>query len=183
MKQPLLSLFLAIAIGGGTAGAADVDVSIFAQIRLGKAPPPPPPEVIVVESHDHHGPPPWAPAHGYRAKRGYYYYPGCNVYYRPDDHMWFYLEGDNWRLGASLPTHIHIDFNRSVSLEMDSDRPYVRHRDVAAYYPADYFARVRIRHVDRPSVAVGVTISDDNRHPGRGKGAKKGNGKAKGRKK
>lgn len=166
-----------------TAGAANVDVSIFAEIRLGKSAPPPPPEVIVVESAPRRGPPPWAPAHGYRAKRGYYYYPGCNVYYRPDDRMWFYLEGDNWRVGAALPSHIRVDFNRSVSLEMDSDRPYSRHRDVAAYYPADYFARVRIKDGGSSSVAMGVTVSDGDDHPKKGNGPGKGNGKGKGRKK
>ena len=76
---------------------ANVDVSVAAEIRLGKIAPPPPPEVVIIEQAPPPGPPPWAPAHGFRRNRGYYYYPGCDVYYRPADRVWFYIEGGNWR--------------------------------------------------------------------------------------
>jgi len=170
---------LALSSGCAIATAGDIDVSIFAEIRLGKAPPPPPPEVIVVESGRHHGPPPWAPAHGRRAKQGYYYYPAGHVYFRPADRVWFYLEGDNWQVGASLPGHIHVDFNRSVSLEMDSDRPFLRHRDVVAFYPADYFAKVKIKHKDGPTGVIRAEIHADDHHPGRGNGKEKAKGNKK----
>jgi hypothetical protein len=161
-----------------TAGAAEVSVAV--NIRLGKAPPPPPPEIIIVEEAPRRGPPPWAPAHGRRAQRAYYYYPGCDVYYRPADRTWFYLEGRNWRAGISLPTHVHIDFDHCVSLEMDDDRPYVRHRDVVVLYPPDYFVRVKIknRHPHHAAAAHNRDDRDhDGDHPGHGKS--KGNGKGK----
>ncbi|MGD9382490.1 MAG: hypothetical protein PVH55_00415, partial [Desulfobacterales bacterium] len=41
------------------------------------------------------GPPPHAPAHGYRAKYKYRYYPACSVYYDDYRKLYFYLEGTN----------------------------------------------------------------------------------------
>ena len=81
------------------------------------------------------GPPPWAPAHGYRAKYRYYYYPSPRVYYDLDRKLYFYLEGDNWRFGASLPTGIHTALCDHVTLEMDTDKPYEFHSDVVKKYP------------------------------------------------
>lgn len=81
------------------------------------------------------GPPPWAPAHGYRAKHQYYYYPSSYVYYDNGRQLYFYLEGDNWRVGASLPAGIHINMGDHVTLEMDTDKPYEFHADVVKKYP------------------------------------------------
>jgi len=81
------------------------------------------------------GPPPWAPAHGHRAKHKYYYYPSPHVYYDTGRELYFYLEGDNWRFGASLPTGIHIALSDHVTLEMDTDKPYKFHSDVIKKYP------------------------------------------------
>jgi hypothetical protein len=81
------------------------------------------------------GPPPWAPAHGYRAKHRYYYYPSSYVYFDTGRKLYFYLEGDNWRFGASLPVGIHVDVGDHVTLEMDTDKPYEFHADVVKKYP------------------------------------------------
>lgn len=125
---------------------AVLDLSVSAEIRLGKTLPPPPPEVVVIEEAGPKGPPPWAPAHGFRRNRDYYYYPGANVYYRPEDRNWFYLEGDNWRVGVNLPTSIRVDFDRSVSLTMETDQPHQFHDKVKAYYPGDYFVtKVKVK--------------------------------------
>ena len=130
---------------------AEVDVSIAAEIRIGRALPPPPPEVVVVERVGPPGPPPWAEKHWYRRNYAYYYYPECDVYFRPSDKTWFYLDGGDWRVGARLPDNIRIDFGRSVSLTLESDRPYIYHDKVVTYYPRAYFSRVRIkdRHDNR----------------------------------
>jgi hypothetical protein len=81
------------------------------------------------------GPPPWAPAHGYRAKHRYYYYPSSYVYFDTGRKLYFYLEGDNWRFGASLPSGIHVDIGDHVTLEMDTDKPYEFHSHVVKKYP------------------------------------------------
>src|SRR2546427_9382309 len=53
-------------------------------------------EVGVVES-DRHGPPPWAPAHGWRRQHEtYYYYPAVQVYYYPSVRKYYWLEGKEW---------------------------------------------------------------------------------------
>jgi hypothetical protein len=81
------------------------------------------------------GPPPWAPAHGYRAKYHYYYYPDCSVYFDAGRSLYFYYQGDGWGVGASLPGGIQINVNNYVELDMDTDKPYVYHTDVMKRYP------------------------------------------------
>jgi hypothetical protein len=81
------------------------------------------------------GPPPWAPAHGWRAKHHYTYYPEGEIYYAPESRLWFWLDGGSWRSGISLP----LDFQGyvrtgGVSIELDADRPYVRHDYVVEHY-------------------------------------------------
>jgi hypothetical protein len=84
---------------------------------------------------DKKGPPPWAPAHGYRAKHLYYYYPVSGVYFDLERRLYFHLDVGRWRVSASLPRGIHIDLNHYVSLEMDTDKPYVFHSEVIKWYP------------------------------------------------
>jgi hypothetical protein len=81
------------------------------------------------------GPPPWAPAHGYRAKHRYRYYPSSRVYYAEDRGVYFYYRGGEWRVSASLPSYIRIDAGDYVTLEMDNDRPYEYQGEVERRYP------------------------------------------------
>ena len=85
--------------------------------------------------HKKGGPPPHAPAHGYRAKHHYRYYPSCSVYYDSGRKLFFYLKGDNWEIGASLPSSIRVRLGEYVSMELDTDRPYVYHADHVKRYP------------------------------------------------
>jgi hypothetical protein len=91
------------------------------------------------QSHKHQykkkGPPAHAPAHGYRAKHKYRYYPSRSVYYDTDRRIYFYLKGDNWEVGASLPNHIRIGLGDSVSIELDTDKPYIHHAEHVKKYP------------------------------------------------
>ncbi len=80
-------------------------------------------------------PPPWAPAHGYRAKQhSYVYYPEAEVYYAPESRMWFWLSGGNWRFGASLPVEYRPYTTGGVSIVLEADRPYVQHTYVVERY-------------------------------------------------
>jgi hypothetical protein len=81
------------------------------------------------------GPPPWAPAHGYRAKHRYRYYPSSHVYYDTGRGLYFYYSNGDWRMSVSLPSRILIDVNDFVALEMDSDKPYRYHSEVKKKYP------------------------------------------------
>jgi len=70
------------------------------------------------------GPPPHAPAHGYRAKHRYHYYPDAYVYFDISRKVYFYLETDQWRMTASLPRNLNAQLGGYVLIEMDSDKPY-----------------------------------------------------------
>jgi len=80
-------------------------------------------------------PPPWAPAHGWRAKHHYVYYPSAQVYYAPETRMWFWLGGDGWQVGASLPLALQ-GFVRTggIRIGLDVDRPYLRNSYVVSRY-------------------------------------------------
>lgn len=80
------------------------------------------------------GPPAHAPAHGYRAKHSYRYYRNEHTYYDPDRHLYFYLEGDGWRIAASLPSHIKLS-NDYISVELDTDKPYEYYEEHSGKYP------------------------------------------------
>ncbi len=81
------------------------------------------------------GPPPWAPAHGHRAKFTYRYYPSSFVYFNIDRGMYFYLSDGMWVNSYSLPHTISLSPDDYVILKMDVDKPYAFHKDVAKKYP------------------------------------------------
>ncbi len=85
--------------------------------------------------HKNGGPPAHAKAHGYRAKHKYRYYPDCSVYHDGKRGLYFYIKGGNWEVGASLPNNLRVRLGESVSLELDTDRPYTYHADHAKRYP------------------------------------------------
>ena len=81
------------------------------------------------------GPPAHAPAHGYRAKRQYRYYPDQKVYHDSERGLYFYLKGDNWEVGASLPSPLKSALSTSVTIELDTDKPYVHNAEHVKMYP------------------------------------------------
>ncbi len=101
-------------------------------VIIGKNPPnsSPPQDPYVKQ-----GPPPWAPAHGYRAKHQYRYYPSSYVYFDVGRRLYFYYEGGHWRVSASLPGGIQIEVSDYVTLEMDTDKPYEYNTEVVKRYP------------------------------------------------
>lgn len=118
----VLLIFLSVSLSGcRTAG------SVF----IGNAPPGPGP----APSYEKEGPPPWAPAHGNRAKHIYRYYPYHGIYFEQKTGVYFYLSEGRWQMSASLPAHIRITVNEFVTLDMDTDRPYDFHNDVVKKYP------------------------------------------------
>ena len=113
-------------------GRAVADTKVSGSISIGGAAPAAAP---AVEPGRGKGPPPWAPAHGRRAKYRYQYYPAQQVYHRPSDGVWFFLSGGQWRSGASLPAGMRIDVGSGfVPLDMDVDKPFAFHADVAASF-------------------------------------------------
>ncbi|MGD9383103.1 MAG: hypothetical protein PVH55_03550, partial [Desulfobacterales bacterium] len=49
--------------------------------------------------------------------------------------LYFYLEGPNWRIAASLPHSIQLGSGGYVSIEMDSDKPYIHYEEHKRKYP------------------------------------------------
>ena len=69
-------------------------------------------------------------------RRQYRYYPSQKVYHDSDRGLYFYLKGHNWEIGASLPSHMRADLGESVTIELDTDKPYVHNADhVKKYSP------------------------------------------------
>jgi hypothetical protein len=92
-----------------------------------------------VKKHKKGGPPAHAPAHGYRAKHQYRYYPSSSVYYDTGRGLYFYLESDNWEVGASLPSSLRVGLGDSVSIELDTDKPYKLHKEHVKKFPPKKF--------------------------------------------
>ena len=59
----------------------------------------------------------------------YRYYPSQKVYHDFDRGLYFYLKGHNWEIGASLPSHMRADLRESVTIELDTGKPYVHNAD------------------------------------------------------
>jgi len=81
------------------------------------------------------GPPAHAPAHGYRAKHNYRYYPDESVYVDTDRGTCFYLDNGTWQVSVSLPHSIRLSSNY-VSLELDTDKPYRYYSEHQEKYPS-----------------------------------------------
>lgn len=85
-------------------------------IIAGKAPAPPPPPPPAPK-HTRQGPPPWAPAHGYRARTQYIYFPAIEVYYDLDAGVYVYLERGRWVRSRSLPPSLRRHDLRKMKKE------------------------------------------------------------------
>lgn len=87
------------------------------------------------------GPPPHAPAHGYRAKHQYRYYPCCSTYYDAGRRMWFYIKTGDWAIGASIPTDLKAQLGHYVNISMDTDHPYEFNDEHRKEYPAEKYKK------------------------------------------
>lgn len=78
------------------------------------------------------GPPPWAPAHGYRAKTRYVYFSDYNVYYDHERGVYISLGGNNWQITAKLPSILSgVDLTAAVKVDLDfsGDDPQRNNRE------------------------------------------------------
>lgn len=100
-------------------------------------------------------PPPWAPAHGHRAKQKereyrYVYYPAQQVYYAPEKNVWFWMNDGNWSVGVNLPSRIRVSANvGGVPVVLGADRPYVQHVYVEERYGRPWREKHREHRQDR----------------------------------
>ena len=72
------------------------------------------------------GPPPWAPAHGYRAKTRYVYFTEHNFYYDNDRGVYIYMSGKNWEVSARIPDlfkNVNLTAEVKIDLDFSADNP------------------------------------------------------------
>jgi len=81
--------------------------------------------------YSHHAPPSHAPAHGRRDHYRYNYYPTAEFYFDTGRNMYFYLDSrGRWSFSVNLPLHLRSHLHDGyVEIEMEYDRPYLRHKD------------------------------------------------------
>ena len=81
------------------------------------------------------GPPPHAPAHGYRRKYTYRYYPDAHVYFDVDRNLYFFLERGKWKSRMALPSSIRIKASEWVTIDLDTPKPYLKIKEHEKRYP------------------------------------------------
>lgn len=72
------------------------------------------------------GPPPWAPAHGYRAKTRHVFFKDYDTYYDLAKGVYITLKKGKWEVSAKLPAILEkVDLKKAkqVELELDMDEP------------------------------------------------------------
>ena len=72
------------------------------------------------------GPPPWAPANGYRAKIRHIYFPDHNFYFDVQKNVYIYLSANKWQVSVKLPllyAGLNLNVLTKVELELDTDLP------------------------------------------------------------
>ncbi|NDY41624.1 hypothetical protein G3N55_01995 [Dissulfurirhabdus thermomarina] len=115
----------------------------------------PPPPLIVEPAPAGEGPPPWAPAHGRRARYRYRYYPDVQVYFDVDRRIYFFLDAGAWRAAPAPPPGLHFDLSGYVELGMDTDLPYRFHGDVRAAYPPGHWKKAHGHELKEKSKGKG----------------------------
>jgi hypothetical protein len=78
------------------------------------------------------GPPPWAPAHGYRAKTKHVYFPDQNFYYDVEKRNYLYLQNGKWNVSVQLPSiyaNINLGGSTQIQLEIGGHTPYTYNKE------------------------------------------------------
>jgi hypothetical protein len=121
------------AIGLSVLAASVVACRRGPRVVVGPAPPATG-KVVVVEGRRGGGPPPWAPAHGYRRKVAYRYYPTLEIYFHLGRSEYFWLESGVWKVGVELPPALRVEFGAAtfVAVDLDGDHPGAFHAQVKA---------------------------------------------------
>lgn len=108
--------------------------------------------LIVSDNMFAQGPPPWAPAHGYRAKTKHIYFPEQNFYYDIEARNYIYLNGGRWSISASIPRpfiNINLGGAPQVQLEFAGHNPYrENHIHVVKYKKPKKYKKVKVIHHD-----------------------------------
>ena len=93
--------------------------------------------VIVGEKEKGKGPPPWAPAHGYR--RRHVYFPDQKVYYDNTKGVYITMTNGKWEVSVEIPIALKgVDLKLAAKVELDldnMDNPQVKFDEHLKLYP------------------------------------------------
>ena len=70
-----------------------------------------------------------------QAKHRYRYYPDSAIYMDVAKKTFFYRRGEKWVATTLLPPSVHVDWKYYVTLDLDTDKPYRYHAEIAKKYP------------------------------------------------
>jgi hypothetical protein len=128
-KNPtILLLAVAIVFGGSLTHQTDAAKVTKVQVEVGGP---------TVKAKQGKGPPPHAPAHGYRRKFSYHYYPQAEIYHDVERGLWFYTDGKEWKAGAKVPIELGENLGGHVVVELESDSPQSEHTKTRETYPQE----------------------------------------------
>ena len=86
--------------------------------------------LFAADTYAQGGPPPWAPAHGYRAKARYTYFPTLGFYFDTRIGVYFFLEAGVWTRRTSLPDR-YRNYNwkkyRYEEFDWANNEPWEKH--------------------------------------------------------
>ena len=118
------------------------------------------------------GPPPWAPAHGYRAKTRHIYFPNQNMYYDIQKSNYIYFSNGKWSISSRVPSiFVGINLGKSTQIQLDYYGSYPQ------YYNKDHKIKYKKKQKN-PSNYNKQKFKDDNNgrkgkgNDNRGKGNK-----------
>ncbi len=120
--------------------------------------------LIIPDNMFAQGPPPWAPAHGYRAKTKHIYFPEQNFYYDIEAHNYIYLNRGRWSISATIPRpfiNINLGGVPQVQLEFIGHNPYRDNHVHVVKYKKPKKHKVKVIHYDDDH--------DHHHHKGHGK--------------
>ncbi len=118
------------------------------------------------------GPPPWAPAHGYRAKTRHVYFPDQNMYYDIQKSNYIYFSNGKWSISTRVPSiFVGINLGRSSQVELDF------YGDAPQRYNYSHKTKYK-RHKQKVVVHKKAVVVKNKAkgHPGKGNNGK-GNGR------
>lgn len=79
-------------------------------------------EIIAQGKSNGQGPPPWAPAHGFRAKTRHVYFPEYNFYFDIEKRVYIHFQAGKWMVSADLPSRLgNINLRNASKFELDID--------------------------------------------------------------
>ena len=98
-------------------------------------------EIVAQGKSNGQGPPPWAPAHGFRAKTRYVYFPEYNFYFDIEKRVYIHFQAGKWTVTVDLPTrlgNINLRNASKFELELDIDNPQIYNGEHQARFRPKY---------------------------------------------